>query len=192
MKLNLVVIYGSVRDSRQGIKAAKFIINKLKERKHLVSFVDPKEYKLPLLDKRFKDYPKRKAPESLKKLAKLYRKADAFVIVSGEYNHSIPPALSNILDYFYEEYFFRPSGIVSYSGGTFGGVRASMQLRAMLSELRMSSIPTIFPVPAVQDAFDENGKPADSKMDESIKKFIDELEWYAEALKEQRKKGLPY
>ena len=85
--------------------------------------------------------------------------ADAFIIVSGEYNHSIPPALSNLLDHFLEEYFWRPSAIVCYSAGAFGGVRAAMQLRAMLSELGTPSIPSLLPVPRVQDAFDEEGHP---------------------------------
>lgn len=192
MKLNIVVIYGSVRSQRQGIKAARFIVNKLKARKHNVTFVDPKEYKLPLLDKRYSDYKKGKAPAKLEKLAKLYRKADAFVVVSGEYNHSIPPALSNLLDHFYQEYRFKPSLIVCYSSGPFGGVRALVQLRAMLAEIGMSPIPSVFPVPMVQDAFDGKGKPRDLKSNEWVKKPLDELEWYAEALKEKRKKGLPY
>ena len=51
----------------------------------------------------------------------LFRRADAFVIVTAEYNHSIPPALSNTLDHFLEEYFWRPSAIVCYSAGAFGG-----------------------------------------------------------------------
>ncbi len=48
-KLNFVVVYGSVRTERKGIKAAHFIINKLKERGHEITFIDPLEYKLPLL-----------------------------------------------------------------------------------------------------------------------------------------------
>ena len=65
---------------------------------------------------------------------RLYRGADGFVGVSGEYNHGIPPALKNLLDHFLEEYFFRPSGIACYSAGAFGGVRAAMQLRMSLAE----------------------------------------------------------
>ena len=58
------------------------------------------------------------------------RRPRRFAIVSGEYNHGIPPGLKNLLDHFLEEYFFRPSAIVCYSAGQFGGVRAAMQLRA--------------------------------------------------------------
>ena len=94
----------------------------------------------------------------LERLAGPIKAADAFIIVSGEYNHSIPPALSNLLDHFLEEYFWRPSAIVCYSAGPFGGVRAAMQLRAMLCELGTPSIPSLLPVPQVQDAFDEDGR----------------------------------
>src|SRR5205807_10555957 len=110
--------------------------------------------------------------------------ADAYVIVSAEYNHSIPPALSNLLDHFLEEYFFKPSAIVCYSAGPFGGVRAAMQLRAMLPELGMSSIPSILPFPMAQDLLDEDGKPADpARADRNAAKFLSELEWYASALR---------
>ncbi|KKK67487.1 hypothetical protein LCGC14_2953560, partial [marine sediment metagenome] len=154
--------------------------------------VDPIEYKLPLLEKRYQDYEKGKAPKALEKLAKIFKEADAFVIITAEYNHLAPPALTNLLDHFMEEYFFRPSAIVSYSMGGFGGVRAASHLRDMLAELGMPAIPSGFPISKIQDALDENGKPSDEKMNQRIKKFLDELEWYSKALKEARKKGLPY
>ena len=192
MDLKTVVILGSVRSGRQGIKAAHFIVNALKERKHEVILVDPIEYNLPLLYKMYKSYEKGEAPEVLEKLAKIFREADAFIIVTAEYNHSPPPALVNLLDHFLEEYFFRPSAIVSYSGGGFGGARAASHLRDMLAELGMPAIPSSFAIPKIQDALDENGKPLDEKMNKRVKKFLDELEWYADALKEARKKGVPY
>ena len=192
MALKIVVIFGSVRIGRQGIKAARFIVNALKERKHSVILVDPLEYGLPLMNKKYSRYEKGKAPKNLEKLAKLFKSADAFVIVTAEYNHFPPPALVNLLDYFLEEYFFRPSAIVSYSGGGFGGVRAVSHLRDMLAELGMPAISSSFPISKVQDALDENGNPLDEKLNQSVKKFLDELEWYAGALKVARKKGVPY
>ena len=159
MKLNLLVFYGSVRSTRQGIKAARFVVNKCRERGHEVLLVDPIELRLPLLDKMYKGYPPGSAPESLERLAERVKAADAYVIVSGEYNHTVPPALANLLDHFLEEYFYKPIAIVCYSAGAFGGVRAAIALRAMLGELGMSSIPSIFPIPKVQDAFREDGSP---------------------------------
>src|SRR3954453_15490244 len=161
--LDVLVVYGSVRGTRQGIRAARFLLNQLQERGHSASLVDPLEEQLPLLDRMYKEYPKGTAPSGLERLADRVRKADAFVIASGEYNHSIPPALSNLLDHFLEEYFWRPSAIACYSAGAFGGVRAAMQLRAMLGELGMPSIPSILPFPRVQEAFDDQGHPTNDR-----------------------------
>ena len=187
-KLNIAVILGSVRSQRLGIRAAKFIINKLEEKNHNVTLVDPIEYKLPLLDKMYKEYEKDKAPEVLEKLHKILTKADAYVIVSAEYNHSIPPALTNLLDHFYAEYSRKPSGIVCYSVGPLGGVRASMQLRMFLAALGMSSITTTFPISNIEKSFDETGKDLTKDYDKQIISFIEELEWHAHALKNHRKK----
>jgi NAD(P)H-dependent FMN reductase len=164
----------------------------LAARGHDVTIVDPVRLNLPLLDRMYKEYPRGEAPAQLETLATLYRSADAFVVVSGEYNHSIPPALSNLLDYFLEEYLWRPSAIVCYSAGAFGGVRAAMQLRAMLCELGMPSIPSLFPIPKVRAAFDDEGRALDAAIDRRFVRFAAELEWYAAALREGRSKGVPY
>lgn len=189
MKLNLLVFYGSVRSARQGIKAARFVVNKCRERGHEVFLVDPIDFPLPLLDKMYKEYPPGGAPELLERLAARVKAADAYVIVSGEYNHTIPPALANLLDHFLEEYFYKPSAIVCYSAGAFGGVRAAIALRAILGELGMSSIPSIFPIPKVQDAFREDGSPIEASYERRIVRFLNELEWYARALKVAREEG---
>src|SRR5690242_16758267 len=192
MSLKIVVMLGSVRSDRQGIKAAKFVQRTLGERGHDVTLVDPAALQLPLLDRMYKEYDKGKAPEPLEMLAGLYRSAEAFVVVSGEYNHSVPPALSNLLDYFLEEYFWRPSAIVCYSAGQFGGVRAAMQLRMTLAELGMPSIPSLLPVPRVQDAFTPAGDPTDHSFEKRCERFFREFEWYAEALRRARAEGVPY
>lgn len=191
-ELRIPILYGSVREARQGIRAARFIEAQLRRRGHAPTLVDPAERRLPLLNRMYKEYAKGQAPEVLEGLAALYRHADAFVIVSGEYNHGVPPALKNLLDHFLEEYFFRPSAILCYSGGAFGGVRAAMQLRAILAELGMPSIPSIFPVPKVQEAFDMTGQAKDPAAEQRVERFIGELEWYAAALKEARARGTPY
>ena len=192
MSLRFAVLYGSVRTERQGIKAARFIMDQLGRRGHEATLIDPLEIRLPLLDRMYKEYPKGEAPAELERLAQLYRAADGFVIVSGEYNHGIPPALKNLLDHFLEEYFFRPSAIVCYSGGSFGGVRAAMQLRMTLAELGTVTIPSLFPIPKVQSAFDESGRALDPAYDQRVVRFLDELEWFARALREARAAGTPY
>jgi len=192
MSLSVPVILGSVRADRAGLRAARFLVVQLEARGHEAPLVDPAELKLPLLDRMYKEYPKGEAPEPMERLAALYRRSDAFVVVSAEYNHSVPPALSNTLDHFLEEYFWRPSAICCYSAGQYGGVRAAMQLRAMLAELGTPSIPSLLPIPRVQKALSEAGEPAEDWLGRAAKKFLDELTWYAEALKAKRAGGTPY
>lgn len=192
MPLNIPVYLGSVRRDRLGLRVARYVVAELTRREHTAPLVDPAELQLPLLDRMYKEHAPGTAPENLERLANVIRAADAHVVVSGEYNHSIPPALSNTLDHFLEEYFFRPSAIVCYSAGPFGGVRAAMQLRMMLGELGMSSIPSILPFPKAQDLLNEDGTPTGDRPGKSAAKFFDELEWYANALKPARAAGTPY
>jgi NAD(P)H-dependent FMN reductase len=192
MSLTVPVILGSVRTDRVGIRAARSLVARLEARGHTAPLVDPAELKLPLLDRMYKEYPAGTAPEPLERLAGLYRRSDAFLLVSAEYNHGVPPALSNTLDHFLEEYFWRPSAICCYSAGQFGGVRAAMPLRAMLAEMGMPSIPSLLPIPRIQKAIDPGGTPAESWLDKAAGRFLDELEWYAEALRARRQDGTPY
>lgn len=186
MKLNTAVIYGSARQSRQGIKAARFIARQLEERGHDVSLVDSIESELPFLDLMYKEYEKGQAPAAMESIAEILRSADGFVIVSAEYNHSIPAALKNLLDYYQSEYFYKPSAIVTYSAGPFGGVRSLVNLRGILAELGTPSIPSAFPVPHIGKAFDDDGNSLDETYDDRVTKFLDEYEWYANALRNAR------
>lgn len=186
MSLNTAVIYGSARQNRQGIKAARFIVQKLADRDHSVTLIDSQEYQLPLLDKMYKEFSAETAPPKMTAVSKILDAADGFVIVSAEYNHSIPAALKNLLDHFQGEYLYKPSAIVTYSAGPFGGVRALVNLRAILAELGTPSIPSAFAVSQVHKAFDDDGNPVETSYDRRVVKFLDEYEWYADALRHRR------
>jgi len=193
----VAVLLGSVRSERMGIRAAKWVIAQLEKRGHEAVLVDAAELKLPLLDKMWKEVkhnPPAKYAElhaKLASLAELYARADGFCIVSAEYNHSIPPGLTNLIDYFLEEYFFRPSAIVCYSAGAYGGVRAAMQLRAMLAETGMPPIPSLQPIPKIGEALSRDGGALTAALERSGK-FFDEFEWYMRAMKAERTRGVPY
>src|SRR3984885_2282797 len=192
MALNILVVVGSVRHARIGIRPPPYLNQLCPSRGHQATLVDPLELRLPLLDRMYKEYPASQAPEVLEKLAKLIKSADAVIVVAGEYNHSIQPALSNLLDYFLEEWFWRPAAIACYSAGQYGGVRAAMQLRALLPEIGMPSIPSILALPKAQDLFDEASQPRADWVARQAGRFLDELEWYANALKAARAAGVPY
>ena len=100
--------------------------------------------------------------------------------------------MKNTLDYFLEEYFFKPSAIVSYSQGMFGGINAATQLRLIFAELGAPSIPSSFTIPRVQKVFDDKGNILDEAYNRRIEKFLKEFDWYIEAFKNQREKGTPY
>src|SRR4051794_2386436 len=191
MTLRFAVLFGSMRSDRLGIRAARFAMEQLRRRGHEPTLVDALECRLPLLDRMYKEHPKGEAPAVMERLATVYRAVDGFVIVAGEYNHGIQPGLKNLLDHFLEEYFWRPSAIVCYSAGTFGGVRAAMQLRAMLCELGTPSIPSLLPIPKVQDAFDDDSRALDEAHHRRADRFLAELEWYATALRTARQSGVP-
>lgn len=191
MRPVISVIYGSVRDNRKGIKAARYVEKRLRERDAVIHFIDPLDYKLPLLEKMYKMYEKGEAPGRMEELSGILNESDGFLIVTGEYNHSVPPALKNLLDHFQHEYYFKPAAISSYSAGPFGGVRAAVHLRQILGELGMPSISTTLPFPGVVKLFDENLEPKNDIVEPSTKKFLDEFFWYLEAFMTQREKGLP-
>lgn len=188
----VAVLQGSVRSERMGDRVAKWVVSRLQARGHEAILVDAAALKLPLLDKMWKELKGRSDAahaalrEKLKPIAKLYERADGFAIVSGEYNHSVPPALTNLLDYFLEEYFYRPSAIICYSATPFGGVRAAMQLRALLAEVGMSSIPSVQPIPKVGDALSSAGVALTQELAERSDKFFAEFDWYMAALKAGR------
>src|SRR3954454_10107867 len=192
MALNVLVIVGSVRSDRIGIRPARYLQQLCTSRGHEATLVDPMDYRLPLLDRMYKEYKPGEAPEVLERLAKLIKACDAVIVVAGEYNHSIQPALSNLLDHFLEEWFWRPAAIACYSVGQYGGVRAAMQLRALLPEIGMPSIPSILPLPKPQDLFDEEGRTNADWVGRQAERFLNELEWYANALKAARAGGVPY
>ncbi|NUT00612.1 MAG: NAD(P)H-dependent oxidoreductase [Sphingomonas sp.] len=188
---SIAVLLGSMRRDRMGDRAARLVVEELERRGHDVRLVDPLELQLPILDRMYKEHPAGEAPEKLETLARLYRSVDGFLVVSGEYNHGIPPALKNLLDHFLEEYFWRPSGIVCYSAGGFGGVRAAMQLRMTLAELGMPSIPSLLPIPRIGETITKDGVATDITV-RSMNRFLDEFLWYADALAEARAGGTPY
>src|ERR687898_929945 len=186
----IALIVGSVRRDRQGIKVARWLEEKLKNRNHTVFFIDPLELNLPLLDRMYKEM--ENPSERLKDLRNKIKDAEGYLPVTPEYNHSTSAAMKNTLDYFLEEYYFKPSAIVSYSVGGFGGVNAVQHLRLIFAELGAPSISSSFSISKVQDVFDDDGKLRDQLYEKRVLRFIEEFEWYIEAFKNQRVKGTPY
>ena len=191
MSLKISIIYGSTRDGRLGIRFAKYLKNEFINRNIEAVLIDPLENNLETLTKRYSDYDSTSAPNSLENIHQELESSDAFVIVSAEYNHFMPPALVNLLNHFYAEYQRKPSAVATYSVSPFGGVRVSTPLRSFLAQLGMPPISSMIHAPFVNKNFNNEGERISEDKDERQKEFIkfaEEIEWYANALKTARNK----
>ena len=194
MSYRILVLYGSYRADRMGIRLAQFIVDGFRARGIDVDLIDAKAVGLPMLDRMYKEYPKGAAPEALEKLAGSIRSADGFVFVTGEYNWGIQPGLKNLTDHFLEEWFFRPAAIASYSAGRFAGVRAATAWHGTLSEMGMVVVSTTIAVGPIAQTLSAEGKPigeGGKALERTFPRFADDFVWWVEAAKEQRKRKQP-
>jgi NAD(P)H-dependent FMN reductase len=159
MTHRILVLYGSYRSDRMGIRLAQFIVDSLSARGDDVELIDAKAVGLPMLDRMYKEHPKGQAPAVLEQLAGKIRDADGFVFVTGEYNWGMQPGLKNLTDHFLEEWFWRPAAIASYSAGRFSGARAAMAWHGTLSEMGMVVISSQVAVGPIAQTLDADGKP---------------------------------
>ncbi|MEU8685511.1 NAD(P)H-dependent oxidoreductase [Streptomyces sp. NPDC048611] len=130
-------------------------------------------------------------PRVVADLARRVDAAEAFVVVTPEYNHSFPAPLKNAIDWFRQEWYAKPVSFVSY-GGISGGLRAVEQLRLVFGELHTVPIRDSVSFHRVQEQFDEGGAPKDPVgCGTAAKAMLDQLSWWAQSLTEARTKR-PY
>src|SRR5437763_10186058 len=154
MSNRILVLYGSYRSDRMGIRLAHFVVEGLRARGDDVELIDAKEVGLPMLDRMYKEHPKGQAPATLEELAGKIREADGFVFITGEYNWGVQPGLKNLSDHFLEEWFWRPAAIASYSGGRLAGARSNSMWHGILSEMGMVVISSTLTVGPISEARD--------------------------------------
>ena len=192
----ILVLYGSYRSDRMGIRLADFIVAGLKARGTDVELIDAKAIGLPMLDRMYKEYPRGSAPEALETLARKIRAADAFIFVTGEYNWGVQPGLKNLTDHFLEEWFWRPAAIASYSAGRIAGARSSFIWHGTLSEMGMIVVSSTLAVGPIGQALTAEAKPAGEagqQLERAFVRFADDLAWWTEAARTQRAhKAPPY
>ena len=135
--LNIAIIIGSTRPGRKGEAVARWVLTEAQKRQDArFELVDIQAFNLPLLDE--------PEPPSTGHYTKDHTKAwsakisgfDAFLFVAAEYNHGIPAALKNALDFLYREWNGKAAGLVGYGG--IGGARAIEQLRLVMAELQLT------------------------------------------------------
>src|SRR3954468_22548099 len=195
MTNRILVLYGSYRSDRTGIRLAHFVIEGLRARGGEVELIDAKAVGLPMLDRMYKEYAKGQAPPELETLAEKIRAADGFVFITGEYNWGIQPGLKNLTDHFLEEWFWRPAAIASYSAGRFAGARAALAWHGTLSEMGMVVISSSLAVGPISQTLSADGRPTaeggGKALTQAFPRFADDLAWWMEATKAQRARKPP-
>ncbi len=190
----LLVLYGSYRSDRAGIRLADYCVRRFADRGVEAELVDAKAVGLPMLDRMYKEYEPGTAPADMQALADKIRAADAFLFVAGEYNWGVQPGLKNLTDHFLEEWFWRPAALATYSAGRFAGVRAGHAWHPTLSEMGMVVIPSMISVGQITQTLDEQGEPIGSggaSLERSFGRFADELTWWADAAAGQKARIAP-
>ena len=194
MAHRILVLYGSYRSDRMGIRLADFLVKRLKERGEDAELIDAKAVGLPMLDRMYKEYKPGTAPPAMEALAQKIKGADAFVFVTGEYNWGMQPGLKNLTDHFLEEWFWRPAAIASYSASRLAGARSNSMWHGTLSEMGMVVISSTLTVGPIGGALDASGEPtgeAGKALSETFPRFADDLAWWTAAAKAQRSAKQP-
>ena len=194
MSDSILVLYGSYRSDRLGVRLADYIVASLRSRGAEPELIDAKAVGLPMLDRMYKEYPKGSAPAAMEALAGKIRNADAFIFVTGEYNWSVQPGLKNLTDHYLEEWFWRPAAIASYSSGRFSGVRAGTAWHGVLSEMGMVVVSSTLAVGPLAQALGPAGEPTGdggAALERAFPRFADDLAWWTEAARAQRARTAP-
>lgn len=213
--LKTVVFMGSAKsvippwggDARLGDRVLRYVSKTLQDRSatlgnltitHDVSIVDPKEVfeantgALSEISSGELSAPTfffKELPPKAQALKDLIEQADAYLIVSPEYNHVVPPALASVMGHFGGSCFkAKPSAILTYSPGPWGGQRGAICIVAMTHELGCLPVSKMTGLPLVSSLLNEDGTPVDPshRMLKQLPEMLTQLEWMAVAMKNQR------
>jgi NAD(P)H-dependent FMN reductase len=176
------VILGSTRQGRAGERVARWFVQQAAARDDLVTeLVDLRDHPLPFFDQPVPPMRGGYTDPAQVRWAEQVARADAFVLVTPEYNHGYPAVLKNALDHLYAEWVGKPVGFVGY-GGPGAGLRAVEQLRQVVVELGMVPMRQQVAVPAVYSAFGEDGSMVVPGADRQATAVLDELAGWAARL----------
>ena len=178
----IIIISSSVRTNRSSHRVALYFKNYLAEHHsdQEVEIVDLNALNFPIFEERLSN---QKSPsEKVKKFAAQVVESDGVIIVTPEYNSGYPASLKNVIDLLHPEWRRKPIAISTVSSGAFAGSQVIISLQFVLWKIRSWVVPAQFPVPNVNESFDEKGKPSDQKeTDKRAKDFLGELLWCMEA-----------
>lgn len=182
--MRIEIISGSPRSSSVTRRAALHLKNRIKTNtSHEVDIIDLRDWNLPPMQSVFMSLDK--TPPEFKPLTERILNADAFILVTPEYNGSYSPALKNLLDHFSKQHH-KPFGIVTASPGAMGGIRASQQLLLLIPALFGIASPYMLIIPAVDKKFTPDGDLLDESFQNNVHNFVKEFLWLAEKVVEEK------
>lgn len=182
--MTIEIVAGSPRQNSVTSRVALHLEEALKKKcEHKVGIIDLRKHVLPPIQNVITSPDN--APAEFKELAQRMFSADAYIIVTPEYNGSYSPAMQNLFDHFPKRHH-KPFGLVTASPGAMGGVRAAMQLQQFVMALFGIPSPYMLVVPAVDKKFDENGTLLDPLFEKSVNTFITEFLWLAQKLVQEK------
>jgi NAD(P)H-dependent FMN reductase len=175
-KLFILLIHGTSRKGALSLNAAKLVEKVGNEIPGIeVKLVGPYDFNIPNDGINEED----KNPE----YGKLTSKADAFFIITPEYNHGFPGSLKRLLDSEFAYYNYKPVAFAGVSDGSWGGTRAIELLVPIFKTMRAVVVKTDVNFPKVQDIFDEKGNLIDEDYVNRVKRVYEDLVWMAKVLK---------
>lgn len=179
MDLFIPIILGTVRQGRMSEAIAHFILNYIKHQQGIeTDLIDIRQLPIPTMDAG--------TEAQIPELTEIMRRADGYIIVTPEYNHSYPGLLKHVLDLNYKEYVHKAVGVCGVSAGPFGGVRAieallptfkAFGLSPIVSDLNFSQVTTLV------DASGQLTTDAQHTYTHRLERFMQELLWLATTLK---------
>lgn len=179
--MNIEIVSGSPRQESVTFRIAIFLLKYLQEKtQHNINIIDIREWNFPTLQEEVY-FSVANTPAHYKPLAKRMFEANAFIIVTPEYNGSYTPAMKNLFDHFPKQ-MHKAFGIVTASAGSLGGIRASQQLQLLICALFGIPSPYMLVTPGVDKKFDKEGNLIDQSFSNSVHNFVSEFLWLSERL----------
>jgi len=178
---HISILSSSVRDGRKSHRVALYLQHYIQENKLAESeIIDLREYKFPVFDERLRL--QKNPTEMMIQFAEKIKLSDGVIIVTPEYNGSIPASLKNVIDLLYDEWHHKPIAISTVSSGQFGGSQALITLQFVLWKMHAWTVPASLPIANVAEAFDQKGVAADQDVMNNLTSiFMNELLWCIEA-----------
>jgi NAD(P)H-dependent FMN reductase len=194
--MKLQVLVGSTRPSRAADKVVPWVTSRAALHEAFdAEVLDLRDWPLPMFGEHMGSIGDPSDPTYSDQVVRRWNRkiaeADAYLVITPEYNHSVPGELKNAIDSVFVSFAFRnkPMAMVGYSSGVGGGIRAIEHLAQIAVEVEVAPLRSTVVLPFVDKAFGEDGEPSDAATEVSLQILLDDLAWWGAALHTARAAG---